>query len=57
MKNPIPNYKIFVTENLEDLIARIHNDYSGSEKALALRIAMMTINACHKEVEDKLFAS
>ena len=54
MKNPIPHYPMFVTESITDIFARITTDYNGTERALALQVAMMVLNACHKEVEDHL---
>ena len=54
MKNPIPHYPMFVTESIADVFARITTAYNGTERALALQVAMMVLNACHKEVEDHL---
>jgi|TARA_B110000503_G_C6874012_1_gene299856 hypothetical protein len=52
MKNPIPSSKMFVTPVSEqDLYDRIEQ-LTGSERALAYQIAMMTMNLCNKMVAD-----
>lgn len=54
MKNPIPNSKLFVTpKDEQDLYDRIEQ-LSGTEKALAYQIAMMTFNLCHKLAEKEV---
>jgi hypothetical protein len=58
MKNPIKASKMFVTPRSEqDLYDRIQQ-FTGTERALAFHVAMMTMNLCHdlvqKEVEKEL---
>jgi hypothetical protein len=54
VKNPVPTSKLFVTpKDEQDLFDRIEA-LTGSEKALAYQIAMMTFNLSHKLVEDNI---
>ena len=52
MTNPIPSSGMFATpENQEDLFAYLQK-FSGAERALAMTVAMMTMNMCNKMVDD-----
>lgn len=54
MENPIPKSNLFYTpENLQELMDYIE-DFSGSDKALAYTIAMMTMNACSQMVDNMM---
>lgn len=54
MENPIPKSNLFYTpENLQELMDYIE-DFSGSDKALAYTIAMMTMNACSLVVDKMI---
>ena len=54
MQNPIPKNVMFHTpENMQELYDRIES-YSGTEKALAYQIAMMTMNACSLVVDKMI---
>lgn len=55
MKNPIPHYCMVVTESISDVFERIVIDYSGAERDIAMQVAMLTLNACHQAVEEKIF--
>ena len=56
VNNPIPTSKLFVTpKDEQDLFDRIEQ-LTGSEKALAFQIAMMTFNLSHKLVEDNILS-
>jgi hypothetical protein len=54
VKNPVPTSKLFVTPRDEQALYDRIEALSGSEKALAYQIAMMTFNLAHKLVEDKI---
>lgn len=53
MTNPIPSSNLWYTpssiEELHDMI----NQFSGQEAALAAHVMMLTLNTCHKLVEDQ----
>ena len=52
MKNPIPMCGIFTTpDNLTELFLMLDN-YNGAEKALAMQVAMITLNTCSKLVDE-----
>ena len=53
--NPIPSSNMWATYSLEDVYAQI-NSLSKPEQALAWHYVMLTLNACHKEVEDKILS-
>jgi hypothetical protein len=54
VNNPIPNSKMFVTPESEQALYDRIEQLSGSEKALAYQIAMMTFNLSHKLVQDNI---
>ena len=50
--NPIPSSGMFATpKNQEDLFAYLQK-FSGSERALAMTVAMMTMNLCKQMVDE-----
>jgi hypothetical protein len=52
MNNPIPQTQMWITpDNLEDLYATLEQ-YSGSERVVAVHILMLTLNLCHKLVDE-----
>ncbi len=54
VQNPIPKTGFFATpESYQDLINYIDR-FNGSEKALAMTIACMSLNLAHKLVEDNI---
>ena len=54
MNNPIPQTKMWETpDSLENLYATIEN-YSGSERVIAVHILMLTLNLCHKLVDEEI---
>jgi hypothetical protein len=56
VKNPIPSSGLWVTpENFDELYAMVEQ-YTGEQKALALHIMMLTLNACNKAVEDEILS-
>jgi hypothetical protein len=53
MKNPLSNSSLFATpESFEDL-QRMIEQFSGSEKTVAYHVSMLTLNLCHKMVEER----
>jgi hypothetical protein len=56
VQNPIPKSGLWVTpDNMNDLYDMV-DQYTGSEKALAMHIMMLTLNACNKAVEDNILS-
>jgi len=54
MKNPLFSSSMFATpDSFEDLQSMIEA-YSGSEKSLAYLISMLTMNLCHKLIQDQI---
>ena len=53
VKNPIPRSGMWATPNLEAL-QKMLGCLSGAERALATHFVMLTLNACHQVVEDKI---
>jgi hypothetical protein len=52
--NPIPKTGFFATpESYQDLMDYLDR-FNGSEKALAMTIACMSLNLAHKLVEDNI---
>ena len=50
--NPIPSSGMFATpENQEDLFAYLQK-FNGSERVLAMTVAMMTMNLCKQMVDE-----
>jgi hypothetical protein len=54
MQNPIPHSNLFVTESLTQVFARIESFSNRQERAQALQIAMLVLNACHQTVQKEL---
>ena len=51
MNNPIPHTGLWHTpETLEELYNMV-DEYTGEQKALAMHIMMLTLNAAHRQVE------
>lgn len=56
VQNPIPRTGFFATpETYQDLIDYIDR-FNGSEKALAMTIACMSLNLAHKLVNDQILS-
>jgi hypothetical protein len=56
VNNPIPNSNMWVTPaNTAELFAMLEQ-YTGAEKALAMHVAMLTLNTCHQVVEDEILS-
>jgi hypothetical protein len=54
--NPIPRSGLWTTpENFDELLAMVEQ-YTGEQKALAMHIMMLTLNACNKSVEDNILS-
>lgn len=52
--NPIPHTALWHTpESLDELMA-VCDQYTGESKALAMHIAMLTLNTCHNLVEREV---
>lgn len=52
MTNPIPRTGFFATPNSYDELIDYITQFSGSERALAMTIACMSLNLAHKLVEQ-----
>jgi hypothetical protein len=52
MTNPIPSSTLWVTPNSVDELFAMLNQYTGEQKALALHVAMMTMNTCSRLVDQ-----
>ena len=51
MNNPIPHTGLWHTpETLEELYTMVEQ-YTGEQRALAMHIMMLTLNAAHRQVE------
>jgi len=56
INNPIPKSGLFVTaDNLTELFNML-DQYTGEQKALAMQVAMMTMNTCNKIVEEEILS-
>ena len=56
INNPIPRCGLFVTaDNLTELFNMLEQ-YTGEQKALAMQVAMMTLNTCAKVVDEEILA-
>ena len=54
MTNPIPTSGLFATpKTQEDLFAYLQK-FNGAERALAMTVAMMTMNLCNKMVDETI---
>ena len=54
MKNPIPHTGLWTTPESVDQLFEYCNRFSGSEKTVALNIAMMALNLAHKLTQQVL---
>lgn len=54
MKNPIPSNNFFASPETSEELYNYIERMTGSEKALAYTIAMMTFNLCHNIVEKEI---
>jgi hypothetical protein len=54
IENPIPRSGFFATPTLEQISEQIEN-FPAEQKAQMYLVMQMTINACHKLVEDEMF--
>ena len=53
MNNPIPTTGMWHTpENLNELYSMVEQ-YTGEQRALAMHVIMITLNTCHKLVEEE----
>jgi hypothetical protein len=56
VSNPIPKSGLWATpEDMAELYDMV-DQYTGEQKALAMHIMMLTLNACNKAVEDKILS-
>jgi hypothetical protein len=55
VNNPIPKSDFWATYSLEEVQDQIES-LSKPERALVWHYVMLTLNACHKEVEDKILS-
>ena len=54
--NPIPKNGMWATpDNLTELFNML-DQYTGAEKALAMHVAMLTLNTCNKVVEEEILS-
>ena len=57
MKNPIPKSNLWHTPANLDELMQLCDEYTGEQKALAMHIAMLTLNTCNRLVEEQLIAT
>jgi hypothetical protein len=56
VNNPIPKSNMWATPaNVAELFAMLEQ-YTGQEKALAMHVAMLTLNTCNQVVEDEILS-
>ena len=56
VENPIPKSNLWVTpENFDELYALL-DQFTGEQASLAMHVAMLTMNTCNKQVEDKILS-
>jgi hypothetical protein len=56
MNNPIPKSNLWVTpDNIQELYEML-DQYTGEQAALAMHVMMLTLNTCHKLVEEDMVA-
>jgi hypothetical protein len=55
MQNPIPQNSLFATPDSIEALQDYVSQFSGGELRAALVIMMMTMNLCHKTVEEEFF--
>jgi hypothetical protein len=56
VKNPIPKSGLWVTPDSMNELYDMVEQYTGAERALAMHIMMLTLNACNKSVEDNILS-
>ena len=56
VQNPIPCSGLWVTPESMDQLYDMVDQYTGEQKALAMHIMMLTLNACNKSVEDNILS-
>lgn len=54
--NPIPKTGFFATPDSYQALMDYLDRFNGSEKALAMTIACMSLNLAHKLVEEKILS-
>lgn len=52
--NPIPKSNLWVTPGSLQELYEMLDQYTGEQAALAMHVAMLTMNACNKIVEDEI---
>jgi hypothetical protein len=55
VENPIPRSGLFATPTLEQISNQIEG-FPAKEKAQLYLVMQLTLNACHKLVEDKVLS-
>lgn len=56
INNPIPKSSMWATpDNLTALFNQLEQ-YTGAERALAMHVAMLTLNTCNKIVDDEILS-
>ena len=56
VNNPIPKNGMWVTpDNLTELFNML-DQYTGEQKALAMHVAMLTLNTCNKIVDEEILS-
>jgi hypothetical protein len=56
INNPIPKNGMWATpDNLTDLFNQLEL-YTGQERALAMHVAMLTLNTCSKIVDEEILS-
>jgi hypothetical protein len=55
IENPIPRSGLFATPTLEQISDQIEG-FPAKEKAQLYLVMQLTLNACHKLVEDKVLS-
>lgn len=56
VNNPIPNSNMWVTPASTAELFAMLEQYTGEQKALAMHVAMLTLNTCHRVVEDEILS-
>jgi len=56
VKNPIPKTGLWASPTLAQLQEQIDNHPNEQERALMSTLFVMTMNACHDLVEDKILS-
>ena len=56
VQNPIPKSGLWVTPESMDQLYDMVDQLPREQKALAMHIMMLTLNACNKSVEDNILS-